>query len=321
MPGIVAATPAETGYRPSATQKATSSPSQTSSHSSKSDGHNVSQRKQQRPSRTPDEPPKKSQLKLKKPFSKKARRIITKKTKKLIKRRNALDQAVLDAVQKTTPGVNDWLPRDKLLRNRERLEKREQYHLTKRTKKLVELERFYRWDPSSARASDYDLVRKLLWRFKRNLGPLLEEYTNRPDPVKNESDETSSSGLDSDSDSDSKSEWSETSSNKDEKLPRKTMTIKPPSLYAQNPHKQGNSRSHNIATTETSSSAPLGAQVDGGKRKREEESPECTPSKKALDGETCEVKSDQENARKKKKPNKGEKKKEVSVEEPQINGK
>ncbi|CAJ2501016.1 Uu.00g038690.m01.CDS01 [Anthostomella pinea] len=139
-----------------------------------------------------------SKLKLAKPFTKKARRIIIKKTEKLMRRRDALDIAVLTAAEKTNPGPNDWLPRDKLLRSLEHLEKRERRLLRVRTNKLSDLERLYRWDPTADRAYDHDLSRKLLWKFKRNLGPLLDDYIKNPrNNDDDDDDDTSSSGSDS----------------------------------------------------------------------------------------------------------------------------
>ncbi|KAI0904017.1 hypothetical protein F4823DRAFT_242132 [Ustulina deusta] len=323
MPGIVAATPAKKGRKPSANQRATAS-SLPIPHLSKSDAHDASKQKQHcpSPSPTPNKPQKNSRLKLAKPFSEKAQRIIAKKTAKLIKRRNALDRQVLTAVENTTPDDSDWLPRDKLLRSRERMERREQRHLRKRTKELAELERLYRRDPSSARAYDYDLARKLLWKFKRNLGPLLDEYANRPYKEKNDTNETSSSG--SDADSDSESEWSDASGSEDEELPRETIPAHPSLLHGQKNHRQVKRHSQNTATTEASTSTPTRVQLDGEKRKREDKSPECTSSKKvrlSLREDTHDAKPDQESARKERKAKKDKKKKQASVQEAQINGK
>ncbi len=133
--------------------------------------------------------------KLPKPFSRKARRIITKKTEKLIKKRNKLDRELLEEIQRKKLTPNDWLPRDKLLRRQAQLEKREERHIRKRTRKLAEVERLYTWDPSADRAVDYDLIRYLLWKFKRHLGPLIEYHHGRV-----HDNDASSSGTDSDSD-------------------------------------------------------------------------------------------------------------------------
>ncbi|KAI1109154.1 hypothetical protein F5Y14DRAFT_458502 [Nemania sp. NC0429] len=141
-----------------------------------------------------------SRSNLAKPLAKDARRAIKKETKKLIKTRNLLDEAILGLAKKTSLGEDDGSPRqDKLLRRLKRLEREEICHLKKLTAKLAELEKFYTWDPSADRASDYDLVRKLLWRFKRNLGPLFNEYQNRleEDVFDDSDDETSCYSSDS----------------------------------------------------------------------------------------------------------------------------
>ncbi|KAI3323594.1 hypothetical protein HD806DRAFT_535422 [Xylariaceae sp. AK1471] len=266
MPGTVV----PSGRDPSTTQNAAGA-SSSASEASKSDWRDIPKKKRHRQEVGFQGVQGNSKLKLAKPFSKKARRIITRKTEKLIERRNALDREVLRAVEKTNPNVNDWLPRDKLLRNRERLEKREQHHLRKRTKKLVELERLYRWDPSSDRAYDFDLVRKLLWRFKRNLGPLLDEYINRrkeKDHNKGDDDGTSSSNSDS--------EWSDISDDGD----GETTGGKKSSLVRKKGAKKPTVHSQNKTTAKDSLKGVLvSTQMDGGKRKRDEDT-ESTPSKK-----------------------------------------
>ncbi|KAI0433682.1 hypothetical protein F5Y09DRAFT_338500 [Xylaria sp. FL1042] len=277
MPDVVAASSVDTGRSElSASKKAIASSSPSSSLLSKCDGPDVSNQKQHAPRSMTNQSQNSSQLKLKKPFSKKTRRMIRKKTLKLIKRRNALDRDVLIAAEKTKPSVSDWLSRDELLRDRERMKRREQYHLRKRTKKLAERERLYRWDPSAARAHDYDLIRKLLWRFKRNLGPLLDEYTNRPSQEDDGGDETSSSGSDSDLDSELESD---AASSDDGGSSQGTLTTKPSSLRGRKGHKAA-PHSQNKVTAEVSTSTPLGVQADGGKRKREEAFPKRTSSKK-----------------------------------------
>ena len=197
MPSTVVAISPSTGHDPYPNE-ITSASFSSLSHFLHSNTHSV--KEPRRDTAHVDARPK-LKLKLREPFSKKARRIITDKTVKLIQRRNDLDRQILIVAEKRTPTVSDWLPRDQLLRNRGRLEKQEQHHLSKRTKQLAELERLYCWDPSSARADDYDLLRKLLWRFKRNLGPLLNEYISHPQDG-DVTDEMTSSGPDSDSDLD-----------------------------------------------------------------------------------------------------------------------
>ena len=134
-----------------------------------------------------------SKLKLAKPFSRKARRIIRKKTEKLIKKRNQIDEQLLREVQRKNVTAKDWLPRDKLLRRHTQLEKREERHIRRRTRKLAELERLYRWDPSVDRAFDHNMVRYLLWKFKRHLGPLMDYHGKKGD-VDNDTSSSSESG-------------------------------------------------------------------------------------------------------------------------------
>ncbi|TGJ82557.1 hypothetical protein E0Z10_g6210 [Xylaria hypoxylon] len=318
MPGIVAPTSAVVGHE-SSTNKNTTALFSPISHLSRSDTHNVSKRKQHGPNLTPGGAQKNSKLKLGKPLSKKARRIITEKTTKLIKRRNTLDREVLAAVEKKTPDVSDWLPRDKLLRNRERLERQEQHHLRKCTKKLDELKKLYLRDPSSARAYDYDLARTLFWRFKRNLGPLLDEYTNRPSEGNNDSDETSPSGSDSDSD------LSDTPDDEDEELRLNVITAKSPSNHGQKTAKKADRHSQNTTITEDyTRETPANIQANRGKRNCEGELPEATPSKKVrftLDGNIDDLKSSQQNRNKERKTKKGKKEKHAPVQEAQINDK
>ncbi|KAI0970314.1 hypothetical protein F4678DRAFT_136470 [Xylaria arbuscula] len=319
MPGTVMASSADSSLKSSATKKTKSSTLPISPYSSNSDIPDTTQPKQHHSDPMPDKAQSGSQLRLKKPFSKKAHRIIAKKTAKLIKRRNTLDRDVLIAAEKKNPAVSDWLPRDKLLRNRERMERREQYHLRKRTKKLAELERLYRWDPSSARAYDYDQVRKLLWRFKRNLGPLLDEYIKRPDQEYDGNDETSSEGSSSDSDSDAGRRDDSDSEDEDGGLSRDTVTAKLPSLNGQKAHSQMNDHPQDTTTSEVCGDAEPKVQTEGGKRKREEDT--LTPSKRVRFQLADDIQSDSEHAKKKKKSKKDKKNRQLSVQETQINGK
>ncbi|KAI1307834.1 hypothetical protein F5Y03DRAFT_117628 [Xylaria venustula] len=323
MPGTVTAFSTDSSHQPRAAPKTNSSTLPISHHLSNSDMPNTTQPKQHHSGPMPDKAQSGSQLKLKKPFSKKAHRIIAKKTAKLIKRRNDLDRDILIAAEKQNPAVSDWLPRDKLLRNRERMERREQYHLRKRTKKLAELERLYRWDPSSARAYDYDQVRKLLWRFKRNLGPLLDEYTKRADQEYHGNDDTSSEGSESDSDSDAGKSDASGSEDDNGQSSRDTVTAKSPSLNGHKGRSQANGHSQDAATSEVCADAAPKVQMGGGKRKREEDS--LTPSKKVRFELAEDIQCDHEDARKKKKKSKkdkkGKKNRQSSEQEPQINGK
>lgn len=153
-----------------------------------------------------------SKLKLRKPLSRQARRIVKKKTEKLIRKRNELDEQLLREVQRKNVAPKDWLPRDKLLRRQTQLEKREERHIQRRTRKLAELERLYRWDPSPDRATDYDLVRYLLWKFKRHLGPLMDHHGKKGDIGEDASSSESESedGWDDTSDEDEGDEKSGT---------------------------------------------------------------------------------------------------------------
>ncbi|KAI0413894.1 hypothetical protein F5X98DRAFT_264547 [Xylaria grammica] len=307
------------GHQPSA-GRATHTSFSPISHLSKSDTHNVSKGKKHDPDLAPDEAQRKCKPKLKKPLSKKARRIITKNTTKLIKRRNTLDRKVLDAVKKTTPNTSDWLRRDRLLRSRERLERREKNHLRKRTKKLAELERLYRWDPSPARASGHDLVRSLLWRFKRNLGPLLDEYTNQLSKGNDDNDETNSNSSGSGSELDLGG-----TSDGDEEFPQEVITAKSSPNSRQETAKGPDLHSQNTAVTENFiKEAPIRIQVSGGKRKHRKALSEGTPPKQvrfALDENIDKPKYGQENSKMERERKKNKKEKQAPVQEAQINDK
>ncbi|KKY31673.1 hypothetical protein UCDDA912_g08397 [Diaporthe ampelina] len=139
-----------------------------------------------------------SESKLPKPLTPKARRIITKRTSRLIRKRNELDRSLL--LQAFRPldelNANDWLPREEILRQCERMASRERDHIRSRTKKLQERTALYSQDPSEERALDVDLIRKQLWKFKRHLGPYLEAAE---EPLGDGEDDvpTSDSDLDS----------------------------------------------------------------------------------------------------------------------------
>lgn len=135
---------------------------------------------------------------LPKPLTPKAHRIITKKTSNLIRKRNELDRALL--LQAFRPldelNVNDWLPREEILRQCERMASRERDYIRIRTKALEERTTLYKQDPSQERALDVDLIRKQLWKFKRHLGPYLEAAE---EPRGDSEDGVSTSDSDSDS--------------------------------------------------------------------------------------------------------------------------
>ncbi|KAG6362052.1 hypothetical protein INS49_010281 [Diaporthe citri] len=139
--------------------------------------------------------------KLPKPLGPKARRIITKKTSTLMRKRNKLDRALL--LQAFRPvdelSVNYWLPREEVLRQCERMASRERDYIRARTKALEERTALYNQDPSEERALDLNLIRAQLWRFKRHLGPYLEAAE---EPREDGEDDVSSSDSDSDSSDD-----------------------------------------------------------------------------------------------------------------------
>jgi hypothetical protein len=323
MPGIVSLTPSITGRDPSASQKTTiTSPS--IPETLESEGHYISSKKPHH--LAPDSPQaqKSSKLRLAKPLSEKARDSLTNKTKKLIVRRNTLDREILRAVEKPNPSVNDRLLQDELLQRYERLEKKELRHLGKCTRKLAELERLYRCDPSSDRAYDYDLVRALLWRFKRNLGPLLDEYANHRSEEDNDDGKMNSLGIDSGSES--KSEWSDALDKIDEELQQGTVATNSYSHDKQRTPTQADSCLQNTVTTKDSiNETPQSVPTNVGKRKRKEEPAEDTPTKKVRFGlgeYTSDTTSLQKSKIKKRKRSKDKNDKHASVQgEAQTNGK
>ncbi|RYO74845.1 hypothetical protein DL764_010728 [Monosporascus ibericus] len=113
---------------------------------------------------------------LAKSFTKKFRSHIVQKTAELIKKRNEIDSQLLQEVLRQKLSADDWQPREKLLRRHARLEEREERHIRRQKKKLARVERLYKQSPSVDRATDHDLMRYLLWRFKRHLGPLMKYH-------------------------------------------------------------------------------------------------------------------------------------------------
>lgn len=303
MPGIVVP---GTDRHPSAGQK-TATASSSIPETSGSDGRHISMKKPYRPDSDSYQVQTSSKLKLAMPLAKKERRAIKKETKKLIKARNILDEEVLRLAKKTNlDDGDDWLPQDELLRDLKHLERQEIGHLRERTKKLAELERLCQWDPSSDRAYDHDLVRRLLWRFKRNLGPLLNQYTNHLDDEKDDNDdddESSSSG--SNLDSDPEPEESDIFDNEDEELRHRAIAAKPYSHRKLEYLKQVDLHSQNSNSTDGSATGtPLSAKEDGVKRKREDELTEGTPSNEigfTPDGDVRKLTSRQKNKDKKRK--------------------
>lgn len=160
---------------------------------------------------------------LRKPLSKAKQRFYKRKTASLIKNRNALDRKIVFAI--TT--VKSHL-RGKLSQDNEDLKKREIRHLEIRTKKLAKLASLCRRDPSSRRSHDYDLIRKLLSRFRKHLGPLLMEYTNQGNDTCKENNKTISSGANSHAESESGG--SEITESKDEDPNQQAVAVEPSSL-------------------------------------------------------------------------------------------
>ncbi|KAI0442096.1 hypothetical protein F4803DRAFT_383852 [Xylaria telfairii] len=193
-----------------------------------------------------------SEVRLAKPLSRRKRQKIMKKSTTLIERRNRLDREVLREVEKKNPGTHDWSRRDRLLRKREILRNKEQDHLTK----LAKLEELYRRDPSFGRQEDYNLVRELILKFKRHLGPLLDEYTNHRTEGDTEADKMLPLN------SASKSEWTDTSDSKDKELRQVTVV----------------SLQH--SPSKRKSPKGLNSHENPGKRKREKEPTDVIPSKK-----------------------------------------
>jgi len=198
----------------------------------------------------------KSEFELIPPLSTDDHRTLAKRTKRLIKRRNTLDRELLRAADKTKPEIDDFDFRHKLLRSCKKLKRREQQYLERCEKQQFELEKLYIQDCSLDRAFDYDLVRKLLWRFKRNLGPLLDEYTDRR--IKKESEETNSPG------SYTLSEWSDIPDSEDETGKHSKLSSR---------RKQNGAREHAVLslkqTTAPLDDTPVVAQPVGVKIKRE----------------------------------------------------
>ncbi|ROV87760.1 hypothetical protein VSDG_09727 [Cytospora chrysosperma] len=122
------------------------------------------------------------------PLTEEARRTITSTTERLMRRRDELDRLLLSQASRLFGRIKpaDWLPRVYVLRQCQRLAKRERRHIRFRTKVLAGRTRLYKLDPSAERAIDVDLVRDLLWKFKRHLGPYLvaaENSSNDDDNV------------------------------------------------------------------------------------------------------------------------------------------
>ncbi|KAI0466471.1 hypothetical protein F4859DRAFT_302794 [Xylaria cf. heliscus] len=261
MPGILAPSCPGTGHHPSTIPE----PSETDLHSisTKNRYHPDSDAKSRRVQEI-------SEVRLPRPL----RSIVT-NTTELIERRNRLDKEVLREVEKKNLDIHDWPRRDKLLRNCEALRNEERYHLRNCTRGLTKLEALWQQKPSSKRYRNYSLVLELLSRFKSNLGPLLDEYTNRSFERDTDSDDTSPS------DSASGSEWIDITESEDEETHDTTVAATSPSLPKQKSTNEPDSQSQNKSTIkDTNKEVPLSPQANLGKRKREKDTTESILSKK-----------------------------------------
>ncbi|KAI3401716.1 hypothetical protein diail_9380 [Diaporthe ilicicola] len=135
--------------------------------------------------------------KLPKPLTPRARRSIIRKTTKLMRKRNELDRTLLLQAFQSPDGLGaeDWLPREELLRECERMAKAERAYIRDRTKALEKRMELYNQDPSEERAVDRELARTQLEKFKRHLGPYLEAAEA---PEGDHEDDVSSYGSESD---------------------------------------------------------------------------------------------------------------------------
>ncbi|RYP89618.1 hypothetical protein DL770_004265 [Monosporascus sp. CRB-9-2] len=133
---------------------------------------------------------------LAKSFTKKFRRNIVQETAELIKKRNQIDSQLLQEALRQKLSANDWQPREKLLRRHARLMKREERHIRRQKKKLARVERLYKQSPSIDRATDHDLIRYLLWRFKRHLGPLMKYHRKIDGGISSSSADSESEWID-----------------------------------------------------------------------------------------------------------------------------
>lgn len=124
-----------------------------------------------------------SKLQLAKPLTRKARHRITRKTTILIKKRDDIDSALVAESQPKVDSLSaeDWLPREGLLGKNEALARCERRHIQILNKAIQERQSLYRRDPSTERATDLDLIRTLHWKFKRHLGPYLQDRLGEKD--------------------------------------------------------------------------------------------------------------------------------------------
>ncbi|KAF3769239.1 hypothetical protein M406DRAFT_75730 [Cryphonectria parasitica EP155] len=152
---------------------------------------------------SPDSVTSKPRLRLAQPLTDRFKRGLTKRTARLIKKREEIDRALLREAQRDLRSLSakDWLPRELLLRNSEALARRERSHIRFLGKELKEREHFYQSDLSTQRANDLDLIRIELWKSKRHLGPDLDTDERPPHTIAQaDNDDTSFSGFDSEGD-------------------------------------------------------------------------------------------------------------------------
>ncbi|RYP76153.1 hypothetical protein DL771_001977 [Monosporascus sp. 5C6A] len=133
---------------------------------------------------------------LAKSFTKKFRRNIIQKTAELIKKRNEIDSQLLQEALRENLTANDWQPREKLLRRHARLVEREERYIRRQKRKLARLERLYKQSHSTNRAIDHDLIRYLLWRFQRHLGPLMKYHRKIDGDISSSSADSDSEWID-----------------------------------------------------------------------------------------------------------------------------
>lgn len=118
-----------------------------------------------------------SKLELSKPFTRKIHRIIINETEKLIKQRNDLEQALVEATERSRngPRSNDGPSREDIIKLSHELGRREAEHIRLRKKLIEKRKQLYRWSPSRNRELDLELLQALQWKFKRNLTTCLSD--------------------------------------------------------------------------------------------------------------------------------------------------
>lgn len=138
-----------------------------------------------------------SKLQLAKHLTPKARRIVKNKTEKLMKKRSKVDATLQQEAARDDDSLRpaDFLTRQHIIRLDDALARREARHLRTRAKAIEERERLYKWDPSTERQIDLDLLRKYHFIFQRHLGSSLPER-QRPGKASELDDDTDGSDGD-----------------------------------------------------------------------------------------------------------------------------